>query len=1079
MKKIECGFVLILLLLLFLFPAHGEKDTVNASGASLSVDLTERTEGYSAVLYDNRNGLPTSEANAIAQTSEGFIWIGSYAGLIRYDGNTFEHIGTASGISSIKCLYVDSRDRLWMGTNDNGIAVMEKGEFRQWGKLDGLRSAHTRAITEDRNGTIYIATTSGIAAIDADDHLTMLEDDLLAEANMRFIVTGPDGLIYGVTNLGDIMTIRDGKLADYISANDSMVPGGVGICYPDMDNPGMVYLQFADYQFYHARMGEKLTDVVPIDIQPISTVQMISSIDGKLWICGSNGIGYVESEAFHLLENLPMNNSVGGVMMDYLGNLWFTSTRQGVMKIVPNQFSDLFQRFDLPTSVVNTTCMTEDKLLIGSDTGLMVLDENGLVSSFPLTKAVTASGEDLGADDLIQLLDGCRIRSIIRDSQDRVWISIWRKLGLLRLDHGEAVLFTMEDGLLSGSLRAVAEKEDGTMLAALAGGVNIIEGDRVIGSYGEKEGISNTESLCVTEGLNGEIVLGSNGGGIYIIDASGVKNINVEDGLPSDVVMRVKRDTKHHVIWIVSSSAIAYMTPDHRVTTVKHFPYTNTFDLYENSQGDMWVLSSNGIYVAPTAELLANGEISPVYYSLANGLPCITTANSYSELTPEGDLYISGSSGVCKVNIEKPFEVVSDLKAAVPYVQADGAAIYPDENGAFTIPASTQKLTVPSFVFNYSLSNPQVSYRLEGFERQSATVRRSDMVPVDYTNLRGGTYHYEMRLMDAMGRGYKDISVQITKEKAFYEEVWFYIASGIALLVLMAMIGGMYSRKKTREIEKKNQEEMIRVREQMEQENRLREQKRVEEELRMARELQMSALPMEFPPFPDREEFCLYASMTPAKEVGGDFYDFFLIDSDHLALVIADVSGKGIPAAMFMMMSKTLILNQLMAGLDPAAALDRVNRQLCEHNDASMFVTVWLAVLEISTGKGLACNAGHENPALRRADGEYALLKYKHNLFVGVYPNIKYQNREFELRPGDCVFVYTDGVPEAANAAEEMFGEKRLTETLNQRPDAEPEALVRHVHDAVDRFADSASQFDDITMLCFKYCGTGRPEPTP
>ena len=1077
MKKIYCGYVLILLLMLLIYPAFGEKNTMNASGVSLSVDLTERTKGFSAVLYDNKNGLPTSEANDIAQTSEGFIWIGSYAGLIRYDGNTFERIGTTSGISSIKCLYVDSRDRLWMGTNDNGIAVMENGGFRQWGKLDGLRSPHTRAITEDRNGTIYIATTSGIAAIDADDQLTMLEDDLIAEANMRFMILGPDGLIYGLTNLGDIMTIRDGRLVNYISVGDNVESGAVGAFYPDMEEPGMVYLQSVDYGFCHARMGERLTELVAIDIQPLSTVQMISYIDGKLWVCASNGIGYVENEAFHLLENLPMNNSVGGVMMDYLGNLWFTSTRQGVMKIVPNQFWDLFQRFDLPTNVVNTTCMIEDKLLIGSDTGLMVLDENGLVSSLPLTKAVTASGEDLGADDLIQLLSGCRIRSIIRDSHDRIWISIWRKLGLLRYDHGEAVLFTMEDGLLSGSLRAVAEKEDGAMLVALAGGVNIIEGDRVIGSYGEKEGISTTESLCVTEGLNGEIVLGSNGGGIYIIDESGVKNINVEDGLPSDVVMRVKRDTRHHVIWIVSSSAIAYMTPDYRITTVKKFPYTNNFDLYENSQGDMWVLSSNGIYVAPTVELLANGEINPVYYSLSNGLPCITTANSYSELTPEGDLYISGSSGVCKVNIDQPFEVVSDLKAAVPYVQADGAAIYPDGDGAFTIPASTQKLTVPSFVFNYSLSNPQVSYRLEGFERQSTTVRRSDMVPIDYTNLRGGTYHYVMQLMDAMGRGCKEISVQITKEKAFYEEIWFYIVSGIALLFLLAVTAGLYSRKKTRELEKKKQEEIIFVREQLEQENRLKEQKRVAEELRMARELQMSALPMEFPPFPDREEFCLYASMTPAKEVGGDFYDFFLIDSDHLALVIADVSGKGIPAAMFMMMSKTLILNQLMTGCDPATALDRVNRQLCEHNDAHMFVTVWLAVLEISTGKGLACNAGHENPAFRRAGGEFELLKYKHNMIVGGSKKAKYQNREFELRPGDCVFVYTDGVPEAANAAEEMFGEERLSETLNQCPDAAPEALVRQVHDAVGRFADSAPQFDDITMLCFKYYGTDRPAP--
>ena len=806
MKKNFCGFVLILLLTVIICPAHGE-------GVSLSVDPTGRTKGFSTVLYDNKNGLPTSEANAIAETSEGFIWIGSYAGLIRYDGNTFERVGSTDGVSSIKCLYVDSRDRLWMGTNDNGVAVMEKGEFRFWGKMDGMKSTHTRAITEDENGKIYIATTCGIAVIDKDYNLTMLEDNLIAEANMRFMIMGTDGLIYGLTNLGDIMTLQDGRVLNYIPNGENTVTGAVGAFYPDMNEPGKVYMQTMNYSFCQARMGDALTDVVEIDIQPLSTVQMISNIDGKLWICASNGIGYVENNEFHLLENLPLNNSVGGVMMDYLGNLWFTSTRQGVMKIVPNQFSDLFQRFDLPKNVVNTTCMIEDKLLIGSDTGLMVLNENGLVSSLPLTKAVTASGEDLEADDLIQLLSGCRIRSIIRDSQDRAWISIWRKLGLLRYDHGEVVVFTQEDGFPSLSLRAVAEKEDGKMLVALAGGVIVIEGDRVIASYGEKESITNTESLSVTEGLNGEIVLGSNGGGIYIVDDSGVTNINVEDGLPSDVVLRVKKDTKHNVVWIVCSSAIAYMTPDHHITTIQKFPYTNNFDLYENNHGDMWVLSSNGIYVVPTTELLANGEINPVYYSLANGLPCIATANSYSELTPEGDLYIPGSTGVCKVNVDQPFEDVNDLKAVVPYVEADGTRIYPDGSGAFTIPENTQKLTVPSFVFNYSLSNPQVSYQLEGFERQSTTVSRSDMVPIDFTNLRGGTYHYVMQLKDAMGRGNKEVSVQITKEKAFYEEIWFYIVAGLFLAFLLAESVRLYVRKKTRAMEKKHQETMTFVRE--------------------------------------------------------------------------------------------------------------------------------------------------------------------------------------------------------------------------------------------------------------------------
>lgn len=250
------------------------------------------------------------------------------------------------------------------------------------------------------------------------------------------------------------------------------------------------------------------------------------------------------------------------------------------------------------------------------------------------------------------------------------------------------------------------------------------------------------------------------------------------------------------------------------------------------------------------------------------------------------------------------------------------------------------------------------------------------------------------------------------------------------------------------------------------------EQERISTEMNLAREIQASALPLIFPPFPEREDIDLYASMTPAKEVGGDFYDFFMIDDDHLALVIADVSGKGIPAALFMMVSQALIKTQLMTGLAPAEALTNVNLQLCENNDSQMFVTVWAAVIELSTGKGLACNAGHENPALRRADGAFELLEYPHNMFVGAVKKARYQNREFELKPGDCIFVYTDGVPEAANDAEEMFGEEQLCEALNQRPDAEPEELIRHVHDTVNRFAGNAKQFDDITMLCVKYYGT-------
>ena len=663
------------------------------------------------------------------------------------------------------------------------------------------------------------------------------------------------------------------------------------------------------------------------------------------------------------------------------------------------------------------------------------------------------------ADDLIKLLEGCRIRSIIRDSKDRLWISTWRKYGLLRYEKGELTVFVLGDSPLDNSMRAVCEREDGTILVAHTGGVSVIDGDSFVASYGEADGITNTESLTVEEGTNGDIVLGSNGGGLYIINESGVRNINVEDGLPSDIVMRLKRDSKRDLIWIVTSSAIAYMTPDYQVTTVQKFPYSNNFDLFENSKGDIWVLASNGIYVTPAEELIANGEINPVYYSIANGLPCITTANSYSDVTPEGDLYIAGTTGVCKVNIEQPFENVDDLKATVPFVDVDGQRLYPDADGTFTIPSDTQKLTVYSFIFNYSLSDPKVSCRLDGFEDEGTTINRSDMVPVDYTNLRGGTYYYTMELKDSMGRGDKEVSVKIVKEKAFYEQWWFYLLVTLAALIVIFLLVRLYVRRKMRALEEKHREEAKR--------------ERIENELQLATNIQTSTLPHTFPAFPMRTEFDIYASMDPAKEVGGDFYDFFLIDDDHIGLVMADVSGKGVPAALFMMTARVLIKAHLQNGESPAKALGNANDQLCEGNEAELFVTVWAAVIEISTGRGVAANAGHEHPALRRAGGEYELQIYRHSPAVATMEGIPFKEHSFELNPGDSLFVYTDGVPEATSAEDELFGTDRMIEALNRDPDAAPELILKNVRAGVDGFVREAEQFDDLTMLCFRYIGSG------
>ena len=251
------------------------------------------------------------------------------------------------------------------------------------------------------------------------------------------------------------------------------------------------------------------------------------------------------------------------------------------------------------------------------------------------------------------------------------------------------------------------------------------------------------------------------------------------------------------------------------------------------------------------------------------------------------------------------------------------------------------------------------------------------------------------------------------------------------------------------------------------------EKERIGAELNVATQIQADMLPRIFPAFPERPEFDIYASMTPAKEVGGDFYDFFLVDDDHLAMVIADVSGKGVPAALFMVIAKTLLKNAAQTGLSPGAVLEKVNNQLCENNEAEMFVTVWLGLYQISTGKLTAANAGHEYPAIRRSGGGFEQVKDRHGFVLAGMENARYREYELELGPGDTLFVYTDGVAEATDGANTLYGTERMLDALNAAPERCPEELLTAVRSDIDRFVGGAPQFDDITMLAIRRRDTG------
>ena len=305
-------------------------------------------------------------------------------------------------------------------------------------------------------------------------------------------------------------------------------------------------------------------------------------------------------------------------------------------------------------------------------------------------------------------------------------------------------------------------------------------------------------------------------------------------------------------------------------------------------------------------------------------------------------------------------------------------------------------------------------------------------------------------------------------EKRILKAYWIYIAAPLAAIVVQAFFSEIKFILLATTAAAVNMFAVITDTLTEKYEKQKLEASRIETELSMATRIQADMLPNIFPAFPERDEFEIFASMDPAKEVGGDFYDFFMIDDDHLGLVMADVSGKGVPAALFMMMSKILVNNFAMMGGSPAKVLEQVNAQICLNNKEEMFVTVWFGVLELSTGKVRAANAGHEYPILKKANGKFELFKDKHGFVIGGMEGVRYKEYEFLLEKGGTLFLYTDGVAEATNANNELFGTERMLTALNQDPQAAPKTLLSNMRQAVDAFVGDEPQFDDLTMLSVK-----------
>lgn len=750
--------------------------------AAGSLDLLGSQKDYTAVLYDNTNGLPTSETNAIVQSENGYIWMGGYSGLVRYDGNMFYRYDSSTGIATVRCLYIDTKGRLWIGTNDDGAAMLQNEKFTFFNKGKGLASSSIRSIIEDDHQNIIVATTMGITVIDSKNEVHSIDEAQINKKYIKRLTKAADGTIYGAEMEGGFFAYKDGRILAFYDPDKTGL-GPIDCVYPDPDQKNVVYLGSRKYGVIRWDLTKPATEAKKYSVEPQNTINNVCKIDGKLWICCDNGVGYFDGYMRYTpVPDLPMFNSVDNVMKDYEGNLWFTSSRQGVMKIVENQFKDISKQVKMDSMVVNATCRYKEMIYVGSDSGLFIINGD----------------EALVENKLTELIGESRVRCIIRDKKNILWFCTYSDYGLISYNpETEDIQYYNEDkGIASNRVRMLKELSDGRLAVSTSKGVVILKDGKVVDWYSDENGISNTEILSIEEATDGRLYFGSDGDGIYVVDGNRISRVGKEDGLTSEVIMRIKKDPKEDLYWLITSNSVSFMRNE-KVTAVKNFPYSNNFDLYFDSSENAWVTSSSGIYVVKRKELLANKEIDYVQYDIHSGLPCVSTANSYCQLDEDGSLYMSCSAGVCKVNINKAAVDNSKIKLGIPSLMADDQYIGIDNKTEVHIPSDCKRLNISANAFTYSLNNPHISYYLEGFDDDPIQMTKKDLGVISYTNLRGGTYKFHFSVMNTMtGKEEKSVVVTIIKDKALYEEVWVrYVLVALIVCLLSLTFLFIYKRK--------------------------------------------------------------------------------------------------------------------------------------------------------------------------------------------------------------------------------------------------------------------------------------------
>lgn len=728
------------------------------AGNSVSAQGQGMSTAYIQTVYDGSNGLSSGHANAIAQTNEGVLWIGTYAGLYRYNGSEFVLRSDIEEVRNVNCLYVDSEGRLWIGTNDNGVVIVINEKVANViNSKNGLPSDSIRSIIQSSTGEYYIGTSEGIVTMEMKIGMSV-SDKLEDIGYVDRMSADQSGRIAAVSNTGELFILKGGKVTNKITA----AYGGRKISACAFDDEGSVYIGTTDGMVSkYLTRGEELKLWQNTFCDATTKINNIYPMrEGDMtWVCADSGIGYIDQRSvFIRQETGEFDHSVESMITDYQGNLWFASSRLGLLRLSRSSFKDIYADTGLGKTVVNSTAIRNGLLYAGTDDGLDIINIDAQTTM---------------KNDLTEMLKGSRIRCMMTDSDQKLWVCSYGA-GLVCSDRFNKITNYSERFKEIGErVRVCLELQDGTMAISSSNGLFFLKNDRITGKIPYDEKTGHTPTLCFLQTPDGTLYAGTDGSGILVIKDGNVERVlDKKDGLTSGVILRMVFDPDDASIYIVTSNSICAMA-EGSIKQLKAFPYSNNYDIMLDGNGDILVPGSAGIYVVNKKQLLEQDSPEYVVLNSKTGLVGALTANAWNTVDSERNVYLSSGRGVFMMNLDDYVLKQKYFRLMVSEVKLDDKQMSIERGTEFKVERDTVKIDFVPEIINYSLDDPTVSYKLEGFDSDWTNVKQSELSTIPYTNIKPGNYTFRIAIRDDSGKIIEESSYEFEKKKAIYDNTWF------------------------------------------------------------------------------------------------------------------------------------------------------------------------------------------------------------------------------------------------------------------------------------------------------------------